>query len=54
MEVSLAEVAAVAAPLIGGLTWLIRLEGRINVTDARFVDIISRLARIEAKQDDRH
>jgi hypothetical protein len=36
---------------VGAIVWLIRLEGRINVTDARYQDIIARLARIEAKQD---
>lgn len=47
---------------IAGVVWLVRLEGRINVTDARLEesnnatetrqkDIISRLERIERKQD---
>lgn len=37
--------------IIGAVVWLVRLEGRINVTDARFLDIIARLDRIEKKQD---
>lgn len=47
---------------VGAIVWLVRLEGRINVTDARLEesnnatetrqkDIISRLERIERKQD---
>ena len=44
--------AAIAIPTVLGIVWLVRLEGRINVTDAQFEDIIRRLARIEAKQDE--
>ena len=40
-----------AVPVISGIVWLVRLEGRINVTDSRYLDIISRLTRIETKQD---
>lgn len=36
---------------IGAIVWLVRLEGRVNVTDARYQDIIDRLKRIEDKQD---
>ena len=37
---------------VAAIVWLVRLEGRINVTDARFLDIIARLDRIEKKQDE--
>lgn len=44
-------VLAAAALAVGAVVWLVRLEGRISVTDARYADIIERLARIERKQD---
>lgn len=44
---------AIAVPFTLGVVWMVRLEGRINVTDARFVDIIARLERIESNQDRR-
>lgn len=37
--------------VVGGLVWLIRLEGRIDVTDSRYGEILRRLERIENKQD---
>lgn len=40
-----------AGMTVGAIVWLVRLEGRINVTDARYQDIIDRLRRIESKQD---
>jgi hypothetical protein len=33
------------------VVWLVRLEGRVNVTDARYMEIIKRLERIERAQD---
>lgn len=44
-------IAAVAVPLVLGLVWLIRLEGRVNLGEARYGDITSRLIRIENKLD---
>jgi len=52
MTIDLGTFAAIAIPTVLGIVWLVRLEGRINVTDAQFEDIIRRLARIEAKQDE--
>ena len=51
-----------AALVIGGVVWLVRLEGRINAADrhvedvivglgAQFTEIIRRLDRIERRQD---
>lgn len=37
--------------LIGGVVWLVRLEGRVNVTSAQFEEILRRLDRIEHRQD---
>jgi hypothetical protein len=51
MNISIQDAIAVLVPAFTVITWLLRLEGRINVTDARFNDIIARLVRIEAKQD---
>ena len=34
---------------VGVVVWLVRLEGRINVTDARYEDIVRRLERIDYK-----
>lgn len=51
MQIDPSVAAAIGVPAIAGIVWLVRLEGRINVTDSRFADIITRLARIEAKQD---
>ena len=42
---------AAVAMVVGAIVWLVRLEGRINVTDVRYDEIIERLARIERKQD---
>ena len=39
------------ALVIGGVVWLVRLEGKIHVTDAQFTEIIRRLDRIERRQD---
>lgn len=47
-------VMSFAAMLIGGIVWLVRLEGRINVSDARYGEITSRLIRIENKLDRGH
>lgn len=51
MNVTLQDTVIVGVPLVAGLTWLLRLEGRINVTQSQFVEIIRRLERIENKQD---
>ena len=53
MSVDLGTIIAIGAPCIAGIVWMVRLEGRINVTDAHFLDIIKRLDRIENKQDRR-
>ena len=47
MTITLQDFALVAVPVVCGLTWLLRLEGRINVTDARYAEILNRLDRIE-------
>lgn len=38
-----------AGMVVAGVVWLVRLEGRINVTDARFQDILRRLDHIDTK-----
>ena len=37
--------------IIAAIVWLVRLEGRINVTASQFTEIIRRLERIEHRQD---
>ena len=34
--------------LVGGLVWLVRLEGRLNVTDSRYGDMKADLDEIKA------
>ena len=51
MTISLDTVMAVVVPVILAVTWLLRLEGRITLTDARYLEIIRRLERIEMKED---
>jgi len=53
MSVDVGTILAVAVPCVLGIVWMVRLEGRINVTDARFEEILKRLDRIEANQDRR-
>jgi len=49
--ISLAQAFAFLVTIVPGVVWLVRLEGRINVTDSRYAEIIRRLERIEKKQD---
>ena len=51
MQIELSTLIAIAAPIVGAIVWLVRLEGRINVGDVRYADIIGRLTRIEHKLD---
>lgn len=44
-------VMAVAAPVVGVIVWLIRLEGRINLQDARYGEIKESLAYIRDRLD---
>lgn len=56
------EIVTVAVPVIAGIIWLIRLEGRVNTHEAectqretkhdeRHVESTKKLDRIEAKLD---
>ena len=51
MQVEAQTLMAIAAPTAGVIVWLVRLEGRINLIDARYLDIKEALARIETKTD---
>ena len=51
MTVTAEQIVLVGVPLVLGLVWLIRIEGRVNLGDARYGDITSRLIRIENKLD---
>jgi hypothetical protein len=53
MSLTFEEVAAIVGAAISALIWLLRLEGRVNLTDARYQEIIGRLERIEDNQDRR-
>jgi len=44
-------ILAGVALIVGGLVWLVRLEGRVNLNDVRHDDITNRLIRIENKID---
>lgn len=52
MPIDSGTILSAAALVIGCVVWLVRLEGRINVTATQFTEIINRLARIERRQDD--
>jgi hypothetical protein len=52
IQVDPSTVVILALAIIGGVVWLVRLEGRQNVTDSRYEEILRRLARIESKQDE--
>lgn len=51
MTIDAGTLLAAGALCVGGIVWLVRLEGRINVTEAQFAEILRRLVRIEEKQD---
>lgn len=51
MQIDLSIIIAGAVPIVGAIVWLVRLEGRINVSESRHDDIIHRLSRIETKLD---
>jgi hypothetical protein len=47
MDSQIANVVAVAVPVIGAVVWLVRLEGRINLADSRHADIKDDLKEIK-------
>ena len=49
MSIDATAFLTAAAMVVGVVVWLVRLEGRINVTDARFQDILRRLDHIDTK-----
>jgi hypothetical protein len=48
MTVEPSFILGVGLPLAGGLVWLIRLEGRINLNEQRTNDLHSDLSEIKA------
>lgn len=44
-------VVTLAVPAIAVVVWLVRIEGRVNLGEARHRDTIDRLDRIEHKID---
>ena len=52
MTVDLGTIIAGLALVVGAVVWLVRLEGRINVTESQFSEIIRRLDRMERRQDE--
>jgi len=51
MQIDPGTMLAGAALIVGGVVWLVRLEGRVNLNDSRHDDITNRLIRIENKID---
>lgn len=56
------DIVVLILAVLGGIVWLVRLEGRVNTAeavakvvssgqDATMTGIVERLTRIEAKQD---
>ncbi len=39
MQIEISTLIVLAFPCITGLVWLIRLEGRVNLTESRFADL---------------
>lgn len=50
-SMSVETVLALAVPVAGVIVWLIRLEGRINLQDARYSEIKESLSYIRARLD---
>jgi ABC-type transport system involved in cytochrome c biogenesis permease subunit len=46
-----ANVALATAPVVAGIVWAVRLEGRINVIDKSQTALSDWLERVEAKID---
>lgn len=51
MALSIEQIAAVLVPAVLALSWLIRLEGRINLQDARYAEIKEALTYIRERLD---
>ena len=51
MALSIEVIAAVVVPIVLGLSWLLRLEGRINLQDARYAEIKESLSYIRERLD---
>ena len=51
MSIDAGTLVAAGGMVIGAIVWLVRLEGRINVTEAQFAEILRRLDRIESRMD---
>ena len=51
MQIELSTLVAIAVTAAGGIVWLVRLEGRVNLAAQRHDDIIGRLDRMEDKID---
>jgi hypothetical protein len=51
MGVTVEAVMAAAVPVVGVIVWLIRLEGRINLQDARYEEIKDSLVYIRDRLD---
>lgn len=47
MQIDLGTLTLIALPCITGLVWLIRLEGRVNLTESRFADLKGDLAELK-------
>lgn len=51
MTIDLETATAIVVPAGAVIVWLVRLEGRINLSDARWTDIKDQLERISEKMD---
>lgn len=49
MQIELSALMVIAAPVAGVIVWLVRLEGRVNLSDARHADIRDDLKDIKQK-----
>lgn len=48
MTLTFQEFMALAVPSVLGLAWLLRLEGRINLSDSHYADLKAALDEIRA------
>lgn len=47
MQVDVGPLILIVVPCVTGLVWLIRLEGRVNLTESRFVDLKADIAELK-------
>lgn len=47
MQIDVGTLVLIGLPCITGLVWLIRLEGRVNLTESRFADLKTDISELK-------